>query len=108
MKKLSLRPYHGTILLCSSRKELKDTYEKLTKCESTHNLGREGGICIRLERDTIGERKYLIWASNTAHLAHELCHALLQTFEVIGHNPTQGDGEPFCYMLTQLMLEAQK
>lgn len=51
---------------------------------------------------------YLVFGPNPAILAHELSHALLDVFKRIGHSPIEGDGEPFCYMLSTLMEEATK
>jgi hypothetical protein len=41
-------------------------------------------------------------------LAHELSHCLLHVFERCGIDPIQAGGEPFCYMLSQLMMEAME
>lgn len=57
MKKLSLRPYHGTIWLCESVDEMHKAYKRLTK-------------------------------------------------EKWPHGDTDVNGGRFCYMLSQLMLEA--
>lgn len=106
MKKLSLRPYHGDIWLCASPDEVRRAYKKLTGNRCPHVLREDGGKFIKVEFDDHRDTKWLVYASDQSYLAHELSHVLLHTFGFIGHNPTEGDGEPFCYMLSQLMLEA--
>ena len=39
-------------------------------------------------------------------MAHELAHVALHVFERCGIDPRSGNGEPFCYLLSQLMLDA--
>lgn len=107
MKKISLRPYHGEIYLCKSPKEMKSQYKKLTKEDCTHAVNSSGGRYIKLEGDNHNDTKWLVYGEKKAYLAHEFAHVLLKTFALIGHDPTQGDGEPFCYMLSQLLLEAK-
>jgi hypothetical protein len=36
-----------------------------------------------------------------------LSHVMLNVFELVGIDPREAGGEPFCYMLSQLMLEAE-
>ena len=106
MKKLSLRPYHGTVWVCDYE-ELKKAYKKLTHKQYPYTDPKGGGRYITIEFGSLGDRIYLVWASEFAYLAHEFSHVLLKVFETIGHDPTTGDGEPFCYMLSQLLLEAK-
>lgn len=49
---------------------------------------------------------YLVWASNPHTLAHELAHTVLHVFERCGIDPREAGGEPFCYLLSQLILDA--
>lgn len=106
MRRLSLRPYHGQVWVCETPDELRKAYKRKTKQEYTDRIDREGGRYILLDSGTLGSRIWLIYASDPPSLAHEIAHVLLHTFNVIGHDPTEGDGEPFCYMLSQLMEEA--
>jgi hypothetical protein len=103
---LSLRPYHGSILLCDSPAEMRKQYRRLCRKTCPHEITESGGRYIKIEFDHPHETQWLVYSDSLAYLAHEFCHVLLQTFKTIGHDPTQGDGEPFCYMLSQLMLEA--
>lgn len=105
MKSISLRPYHGKIFLCKTHKEMRKIYRKRTKNKSPHELSSAGHY-IKLEGDTLADTVWLVYGSKERHLAHEYAHVLLQTFAALGHNPTEGDGEPFCYMLSQLLLES--
>lgn len=106
MKKLSLRPYHGTVWVCESLDELRKAYKRRTRSAYPYEDDPKGGRYIKLEGATVGDTIWLVFAADAAALAHECAHVLLHTFGKIGHNPTDGDGEPFCYMLSQLMLEA--
>ena len=49
---------------------------------------------------------YIVWADSAAVMAHELSHVILDVFDDCGIDPVSGNGEPFCYMLSQLMLDA--
>lgn len=108
MKKLSLRPYNGNIWLCRSLKELRKLYAEQTGQPYPYQDDPEGGRFIRLICEQLPGTVWLVYAKDTPALAHEFAHVLLHTFRVIGHDPREGDGEPFCYMLSQLMLEAGK
>jgi hypothetical protein len=106
MKELSLRPYHGKILLCESVAEMKKVYRQKTgRPYPFTDDDPTGGRYIKLDGSD-GSVRWLVWGNDFPCVAHELTHVLLHTFGVIGHNPTEGDGEPFCYMLSQLLHEA--
>lgn len=106
MKELSLRPYHGKAIVCSSLKELRREYKKCTKQEYPFEDCPDGGRYVKLDGSD-GSIIWLVWGANFKCVVHELTHVLLHTFGSIGHNPTDGDGEPFCYMLSALMDEAK-
>lgn len=106
MKKLSLRPYHGEVWVVSTLDEMRATYRRKTKTAYPYEDDPKGGRFVLLEGESLGDRVWLVWAQNQAALAHEFAHVLLHTFKTIGHDPREGDGEPFCYMLSQLILEA--
>ena len=104
MKELSLRPYHGRLFVAKSRKEYERQHTDIFKTADVLS-------CAQAGRMTGGEGKdgmwtYLIWASSTPQMAHELSHVVLHVFERCGIDPRDAMGEPFCYMLSQLMLEA--
>lgn len=106
-KELSLRPYPGKIILCKSLKEMRRIYEKHTKEKYPYKDEKAGGRFIKiaygLEKDSI----WLVYGKEPHVLAHELTHVLLLLFERIGADPGCGNGEPFCYMLSQLMLDSE-
>lgn len=87
--------------------EVRAAYKRLTKRVYPYEDDPNGGRFVLIDNGNIIDKKWLVFAANEACLAHELCHVLLHTFRVIGHDPRDGDGEPFCYMLSQLMLEAK-
>lgn len=105
MKELSLRPYNGRLFVAKSRKEYASLSVKLFKTPDVLS-------CAQVGRMNGGEGKdglwtYLIWADKTPQLAHEIAHVVLHVFERCGIDPREAKGEPFCYMLSQLMLEAK-
>lgn len=106
LKSLSLRPYHGEIYLCKSHRELKKHYRKLTGNKCPHQLS-DAGQYVKIEGNKVADTIWLVYGSKLEYLAHEYSHVLLHTFKTIGHDPTVGDGEPFCYMLSQLLLESR-
>lgn len=104
MKELSLRPYHGRLFVAATRKEYQRQHKALFKTPDILS-------CEQAGRMTGGEGKdgmwtYLVYAEDAARMSHELSHVILHTFERCGIDPRQALGEPFCYMLSQLMLEA--
>lgn len=104
VKRLSLRPYHGTIHACYSLRELRAEYERIAKQPYPFDDCPDGGRYIKLDGSD-GDIVWLVWGKTFRCVVHELTHVLLHTFGHIGHNPTEGDGEPFCYMLSALMDE---
>lgn len=104
MKELSLRPYHGRLFVAATRKEYQRQHKTLFKTPDVLN-------CTQAGRFTGGEGQdglwtYLVYADGVTYLAHELSHVVLHVFERAGIDPREAGGEPFCYMLSQLMLEA--
>lgn len=108
VKKLSLRPYLGEVWVCASIKSLHKAYRKHTQTPYPYQDDPGGGRFIWLKGDCPADHLFLIWAATPHALAHEISHVLLHTFKEIGHDPREGDGEPFCYMLSQLLLETRE
>jgi hypothetical protein len=106
LKKLSLRPYHGEVWVTADLDELRRAYKRITRQAYPYTDDPKGGRYVLLENGTLGDRVFLVYSKRPEALAHEICHVLLIVFKTIGHDPREGDGEPFCYMLSQLMLEA--
>lgn len=103
LKELPLRPYPGYVFVTKNRKAFERASIELFGIEDklTCQKGRfRGGSCW------YHPFTYLVWYSSPETLAHEMSHVVLDIFEVIGIHPASGQGEPFCYMLSQLILEA--
>ena len=103
LKELPLRPYPGFILVTRNRKafvraakELFDEAEDLT------------GKCGRFRMGPSWYHPFtaVVWYSSPETLAHELAHVIFAIFDHVGIDPRDGREEPFCYMLSQLILEA--
>jgi hypothetical protein len=106
LKKLSLRPYHGNLFIASSRKDYEKSHKKLFKTPDVLTCAQAGRFSGGEGRD--GVWTYLVYADKPHTLAHELSHVLFHVFERCGIDPREGREEPFCYMLSQLMLEANE
>ena len=105
LKELSLRPYHGRLFLAKTKKAYLSAHKCLFKMSDVLTCAEEGRFNGGEGKD--GMWTYLIWAESAPILAHELSHAILHTFERCGIDPRSGNGEPFCYLLSALMKEAQ-
>lgn len=102
MKELSLQPYNGSIALCSSIEEMQSIFTKRTGAPWPYGE-TGGGRYVKLDFDDQRKILWLVYADCTATLAHEFSHVLLKTFKFIGHDPCEGDGEPYCWMLSYLL-----
>ena len=105
MKELSLRPYHGRLFVTRTKEAYEKAHSKIFTTPDVLN-------CSQMGRFSGGEGKdgmwtYLIWADNFPSLVHEISHAVLHVFERCGIDPRDSGGEPFCYMLSQLVLDAK-
>jgi hypothetical protein len=105
MKELSLRPYHGRLFVAKSAKDYERSHQKVFKTPDT--LYRDQAGRFRAGEGKDGMWTYLIWGNTPHTLAHEVSHVVLHVFERCGIDPISGNGEPFCYMLSQLLLEAK-
>ena len=106
-KTISLRPYFGNVTVCKTRTGYQREYTKLF---GTPDVALKAGANGRMS-GKYDEKKmrpeYVVWAKNRSYLAHELSHVVLHVFELADIDPRAANGEPFCYMLSQLMLEAK-
>jgi hypothetical protein len=103
-KEIELRPYNGRLFFVRSKTVYEKAHKILFKTPDVLTCAEEG-------RFTGGEGKdgmwtYLVWASKPSVLAHEMAHAVFHIFDRCGIDPRDSHGEAFCYMLSQLMLEA--
>jgi hypothetical protein len=106
MKRLSLRPYNGSLYVCSDEEDYQRAHKRVfgKRDVPLSSAGCEGRFTGGQGAD--GKWAYLIWYSSAHTLAHELSHCVLHVFERCGIDPREAGGEPFCYMLSQLMMEA--
>lgn len=103
MKELSLRPYSGRLFVAKNRKDYESAHKRIFNepdVLTTQNGRFAGG------QGKDGEWTYLIYADKPHTLAHELSHVVLHLFQRCGIDPREANGEPFCYLLSQLILEA--
>jgi hypothetical protein len=105
VKELSLRPYHGRLFIASSKADYERAHKRLFKTPDVLT-------CATAGRFTGGEGKdgtwtYLVFAPSPPLMAHELSHLLFHVWERCGMDPRDSGGEAFCYMLSQLMIEAK-
>jgi len=104
MKKLSLRPYNGNLFVCRTQADYLRSHARVFRTPDVLTCATEGRFAGGEGHDGIWT--YLVWAEKPHTLAHELSHVVLHLFERCGIDPREAGGEPFCYMLSQLMLEA--
>jgi len=105
MKELSLRPYNGRLFIARSRRDYEIAHKRIFKQPDVLSCSQEGRFSGGNGKD--GMWTYLVYAENPHTLAHELSHVVLHVFERCGIDPRDGNGEPFCYLLSQLILDAQ-
>lgn len=106
MKELSLRPYTGRLFLASSKEDYERSHKKLFRHPDVLSCDQAGRFSGGCGKD--GLWTYLVFGRKPHYLAHELAHVILHVFKRCGIDPRKAGGEPFCYMLSQLLLDAQK
>lgn len=106
MKKLSLRPYNGSLYVCAKEEDYQRAHKKVfgERDVPLSSAGRAGRFVGGEGAD--GKWAYLVWFTGPETLAHELSHVIFHVFDRCGMDPRDSGGEAFCYMLSQLMLEA--
>ena len=105
MKELSLRPYHGRLFVTKTVKDYELGHKKVFAAPDVLSCAQNGRFAAGEGND--GLWTYLIYAEKPHTMAHELSHVVLHVFERCGIDPRDAGGEPFCYMLSQLVLEAE-
>lgn len=101
----ALRPYPGTVVIC--RKRMDFYREHIARFGEAHEkLQHRRGRFVGRYSDNDRWPTYIVWADSAATMAHELSHVVLHVFELAGIDPIAANGEPFCYLLSQLMTDA--
>ena len=99
MKTITLRPYPGKVILCATKKEYRREHKKLFG--DSISLKGKFGRCDGHKNGT-----FIVWAVDQAMLAHEFGHVIFTLFGLCGINPADSQGEAFCYLLSQMILDA--
>ena len=103
VKELSLRPYAGRLFVAKTAKAYSLAHEELFKTPDVLTCAQKGRFSGGQGRDDLWT--YLIWGKQPNDMAHEISHVVLHVFERCGIDPREANGEPFCYMLSQLILD---
>ena len=101
---VSLRPYPGRLFVANTAKDYETLHQKLFKTTDRVRCDLGGRFSVGEGND--GLWTYLVWAESVTFLVHELSHVVLHVFERCGIDPRDAGGEPFCYLLAQLMKDA--
>lgn len=108
-KRAQLAPYPGSVCRFNSWQDLRGYYEKQVGPYPYQNDEPNGGRFIYVENaKNASKSEYLVFGREPHVFAHELSHAILDLFKRVGIDPREGNGEPFCYLLSQLMLDLRK
>lgn len=105
LKELPLRPYPGYVFVTRDRAAFKRAAKDL--------FGMDENLSGKSGRFIAGPSFYhpftaLIWWTKPPQLAHELAHVIFWLFDEVGIDSHGHRNEPFCYLLSQLMLEAME
>jgi hypothetical protein len=89
------------MFLASSKRDYERSHIKLFKQPDVLTCDQGGRFSAGGGKD--GLWTYLIWANTPKSLVHEICHVVLHVFERCGMDPRECQGEPFCYMVSQIL-----
>lgn len=103
LREIPLRPYPGVVFVTKDRKAFQLAAKEL--------LGRDEDLRGKAGRFIQGPSSYhfhtaIVWWTKPEVLAHELAHVVFGVFDCVGVRSDLGNEEPFCYLLSQLYLEA--
>ena len=103
-REISLRPYNGRLFVTHTPDDYDKAHRRIFNTPDVLTCRVDGRFSGGEGHD--GLWTYLVYAESPHTLAHELSHVVLHVFERCGIDPRSGGGEPFCYLLSQLMLDA--
>ena len=103
LRELSLRPYPGVVFVTKDRKAFERAAKELFNRDE--DLRGKAGRFLQ-EPCWYHPHTALVWWSRPETLAHELAHVVFGVFDNVGIRCESGNEEPFCYLLSQLYLEA--
>lgn len=101
--KISLRPYNGVLWYAPTLDAYDRAHRRIFRTADVLTCATEGRFAGG--EGTDGMWTYLVWAETPHIIAHEISHVVLHVFERCGINPIAAGGEPFCYMLSQIILD---
>ncbi len=103
----SLRPYSGQVSICKTLAEYHKAHRKVFgEMENVSLDGKNGRMCGGC--NAAGYWQYVIWGRDMPALVHELSHVVLHLFERCDIDPRGCGGEPFCYLLQQLVVDSKR
>lgn len=100
---ISLRPYNGRLFVARTKRDYEKAHEILFKEPDILTCAQGGRFSGGCGKDDMWT--YLIWAAAPHTLAHEASHVVLHVFQRCGIDPVASGGEPFCYLLSQILLD---
>lgn len=100
---LSLRPYFGRLYVVSDKATYEAEHRRLFKSEDRIKESSAGRMMRGCGQDNYWT--YLVWAKDEPALVHELSHVVLHVFVIADIDPRDAEGEPFCYMIQQLLTD---
>ena len=103
LRGVSFRPYPGSVFVTRDKRVFERAARELFGREE--DLSGKAGRFLQ-EGCWYHPHVALVWYSSPHVLAHELSHVVFGIFDTVGIQPSSGNEEPFCYMLSQLFLEA--
>ena len=101
---ISVKPYNGRLFVSGNTELYGELFKHFNETPDVLESNIGGQVAIGCGSD--GMWMYLVYASDTANLVHELTHAALHIFERCGINPASSEGEAFCYFLGYLFEES--
>jgi hypothetical protein len=106
LHEIRLKPYHGRLFYATTKAAYEQAHLDLFSEPEVLTCAQAGRFVGGNGKD--GLWTYLMWAKTEAHLAHEICHILFHVWERCGMDPRDSGGEAFCYMLSQILLDAKE